>query len=194
MGVERNRSAVVTWAMLRYQGEEGFQKIVRDSQDATRRMLDGIATIPAIRVLGDPEMCMYTLASDVVSVFELDDKMRARGWRLLPQFACTGGPANLHVSVTQGNVPHVDLFLKDLAVAVAELQSAGPSVDREAFATIAAEIAGKPLMDVMMAVAPLVGISGTDVPENMAPLNTMLDLLPTAQRDELLTAFVNMTN
>ena len=182
------------WAMLRYQGEEGFQKIVRDSQDATRRMLEGIARIPAIRVLGDPEMCMYTLASDEVSVFELDDKMRARGWRLLPQFACGGGPANLHVSVTQGNVPHVDLFLRDLAETVAELQSAGPSVDREAFAVIAAEIAGKPLMDVMMAVAPLVGISGTDVPKNMAPLNTMLDLLPAAQRDELLTAFVNMTN
>ena len=50
---------------------------------------------------------------------------------------------------------------------------------RQVTAMIAADVVGKPLMDVMMAAA---------------PLNTMLDLLPAAQRDELLTAFVNMTN
>ena len=44
-----------------------------------------------------------------------------------------------------------------------------------------------------MAVAPMIGITGTDVPEQMAALNTMLDLLPAATRDELLTMFVNMT-
>lgn len=181
------------WAVLRFLGEEGFQRIVRESQEATRRMLAGIADIPAIRVLGDPEMCMYTLASEVISVFELDDEMRARGWRLLPQFACGGGPANLHVSVTQANVAHVDEFLRDLGEVVGELQRRGPSVDRAAFAAVAAEVAGKSLGDVLMAVAPLVGITGTEVPEKMAPLNTMLDLLPAATRDELLTAFVNMT-
>lgn len=181
------------WAVLRYLGEEGFEKIVRESQDATRRMLKGIAAIPGIRVLGDPEMCMYTIASDEVSVFEMDDEMRARGWRLLPQFACGGGPANLHVSVSQGNVPHVDAFVKDLGEVVAELRGRGPSVDRAAFAAVAAGVAGKPFSEVLMAVAPLIGITGTEVPEKMAPLNTMLDLLPAATRDELLTMFVNMT-
>jgi sphinganine-1-phosphate aldolase len=181
------------WAVLRFLGEEGFEKIVRESQDATRRMLEGIAAIPGIRVLGDPEMCMYTIASDEVSVFEMDDEMRARGWRLLPQFACGGGPANLHVSVSQGNVPHVDLFVKDLGEVVEELRSRGPSVDRTAFAAVASGVAGEPFDEVLMAVAPLIGITGTEVPEKMAPLNTMLDLLPAATRDELLTMFVNMT-
>jgi len=181
------------WAILRFLGEEGFQRIVRESQDATRRMLEGIASIPAIRVLGDPEMCMYTIASGQISVFEMDDEMRARGWRLLPQFACGGGPANLHVSVSHGNVPHVDAFVTDLREVVAELRRRGPAVDRAAFAAVAAGVAGKPFDEVLMAVAPLIGITGTDVPERMAPLNTMLDLLPAATRDELLTAFVNMT-
>jgi glutamate/tyrosine decarboxylase-like PLP-dependent enzyme len=182
------------WSILRFLGEEGFQRIVRDSQQATRSMLDGIAKIPAIRVLGDPDMCMYTIASDEVSVFEIDDGMRARGWRLLPQFACGGSPANLHVSVSLANVPHVETFLSDLADVVAELRGRGPCVDRAAFAAVAAEVSGRPLDEVLVAVAPLVGITGAGVPEQMAPLNTMLDCLPAASRDELLRAFVNMTS
>jgi sphinganine-1-phosphate aldolase len=181
------------WAILRFLGEEGYQRIVRESQDATRRMIEGIAPIAGIQVLGDPEMCMYTLASEEISVFELDDEMRARGWRLLPQFACGGGPANLHVTVSHGNVPHVETFLKDLRECVGALRERGPSVDRAAFARVAASVAGKPFEEVLMAVAPMIGITGTDVPEKMAPLNTMLDLLPAETRDELLTMFVNMT-
>jgi sphinganine-1-phosphate aldolase len=181
------------WAILRFLGEEGYQRIVRESEDATRRMIEGIAQIPGIVVLGDPEMCMYTLASEEISVFELDDEMRARGWRLLPQFACGGGPANLHVTVSHGNVPHVDTFLKDLRESVETLRERGPSVDRAEFARVAASVAGKPFEEVLMAVAPRIGITGTDVPDKMAPLNTMLDLLPADTRDELLTMFVNMT-
>lgn len=181
------------WAILRFLGEEGYQRIVRESQDATRRMIEGIASIAGIDVLGDPEMCMYTLASGEISVFELDDEMRARGWRLLPQFACGGGPANLHVTVSHGNVPHVETFLKDLGESVEMLRRRGPSVDRAEFARVAASVAGKPFEEVLMAVAPMIGITGTDVPEKMAPLNTMLDLLPAQTRDELLTMFVNMT-
>lgn len=180
------------WAVLRYLGEEGLANIVRESQEATRRMLDGIAAIPGIRVPGDPDMCMYTIVSDEVSVFELDDEMRQRGWRLLPQFACGGGPANLHVSVTHGNVPHTDAFLKDLRECVAALKERGPSLDRAAFAAVAAGVAGKPFEEVLMAVAPMLGLTGAGVPERMAALNTMLDLLPPATRDELLTMFVNM--
>ncbi|MFN2376154.1 MAG: aspartate aminotransferase family protein [Candidatus Binatia bacterium] len=181
------------WAVLRFLGEEGFQRIVRESQEATDRMLEGIAGIAGIHVLGDPEMCMYTIVSEEVSVFEIDDAMRERGWRLLPQFACGGGPANLHVSVSHGNVPHVETFLDDLREVVEDLRRRGPTVDREAFAKVADGVAGKPLEEVLMAVAPLIGITGTDVPEKMAALNTMLDLLPAASRDELLRAFVNMT-
>lgn len=182
------------WAVLRHLGEEGFRRIVRESQDATRRMIEGVAAMPGLRVLADPEMAMFTIASDEISIFELDDEMRARGWRLLPQFACGGGPANLHVSVTHANVPHVDRFLTDLREVVDELRRRGPTVDRAAFAEIAAVVAGKPLEEVLMAVAPLVGITGTDVPEKMAPLNTILDLLPASTRDELLRAFVNLTS
>ncbi len=37
-------------------------------------------------------------------------------------------------------------------------------------------------------------LTGEGLPERMAPLNSMLDLLPASVRDELLTAYVNMTS
>ena len=181
------------WAMMRYLGEEGFGRIVRDSQAATARMLEGIEAIDGIEVLGDPEMCMFTLGSEDINVFELDDLMRDRGWRLLPQFACGGSPANLHVSITQANVAHVEDFLVDLGECVGHLRETPSDIDTDEMKRVVGEVADKPLDEILVAVAPLAGLTGAGVPERMGPLNTMLDMLPAGRRDELLIAFMNMT-
>ena len=181
------------WAIFRHLGEEGFERITRATQDATQQMLTAIAGIDGIEVLGDPEMCMFTLGSDEVNVFEIDDEMRLRGWNMIPQFACGGSPGNLHVSVSSSNVDHVDRFCAELAEVVAELRSRGPALDREALAEAVAAMEGKPLEAIFGQLAPLAGLTGDGLPERMAALNTMLDLLPVAVRDELLTVYVNMT-
>jgi len=131
------------------------------------------------------------LGSDEINIFELDDEMRDRGWSLLPQFACGGGPANLHVSLSASNVPHVEQLLSDLREAVAQLRRNGPSVDREAFAREVARFEGRPLEEMILQLAVLAGITGPELPERMAPLNTLLDLMPAETRDQLLAAYMN---
>ncbi|MBI5503286.1 MAG: aspartate aminotransferase family protein, partial [Deltaproteobacteria bacterium] len=180
-----------SWAMMRHLGEAGYRRIVRETRDATRAMIAGIEGIEGIDVLADPEMCMFTLGSTQISIFELDDEMKQRGWQLLPQFACGGGPANLHVSVSSSNVPLVDQFLRDLAESVACLRERGPSVDREHFAREVARVKDRPLEELMMELAMLAGLTGGGLPEKMAPMNTILDLLPAATRDRMLSAFIN---
>lgn len=180
------------WAVMRHLGEEGYERIVGETHQATGRVLAAIADIDGIEVLADPEIAMFTLASEEVNVFELDDAMKARGWTLLPQFACGGGPANLHVSVTWTNLPHMERFVEDLAEAVEELRDAGPAVDRQAMATAVAELEGAPLDHKMISLAGLAGITGDGVPEKMAALNTILDLLDPAERDQILATFVNL--
>ncbi len=182
------------WAVLRHLGEEGLQQIVRESEAATKRMLAGIEDIDGIEVLAKPDMCMFTLGSTTINIFEVDDEMRRRGWTLLPQFACGGGPANVHVSVTQPNVAHVETFIKDLGEVVADIRRNGPAFDQRELAAAVEEVAEKPLEDILMRIAPLAGLTGPDLPERMAPLNTMLDMLPADRRDELLTAYLNMTS
>jgi sphinganine-1-phosphate aldolase len=182
------------WAMFRYLGEEGFCDIVCRSQEATRRILQGITEIEGIEVLGKPDMCMFTIASESINVFEIDDEMRLRGWQMIPQFAYGGSPPNLHVSVTQANVPHTDKFLADLRTVVENLLRQGSKVNKEELSRIAAEVAGKPVEEVFMAIIPAVGLTGLDLPEQMAALNTVLDMLPAKLRDELLTEFFNLTS
>lgn len=180
------------WAMLRYLGEEGFQDIVRRSQEATKYILDKIAAIEDIEVLGKPDMCMFTLASEKFNVFEIDDKMRERGWHMIPQFACGGSPSNLHISLSQANVPHAEKFIDDLTEVLEDLRNNGSAIDYKELSRIVEEVTDKPIEEIMMAIIPVIGLTGMDLPENMGPLNTVLDLLPGEQRDELLTLFFNM--
>ena len=136
---------------------------------------------------------MFTLGSETINVFELDDRMRDRGWRLLPQFACGGSPANLHVSVTQANVAHVEEFLADLTECVSEMQSSPSAIDVAEMKRVIDAVIDKPLDEIIVAVAPLAGLTESGVPEKMGPLNTMLDMLPADRRDELLIAFMNLS-
>ncbi len=181
------------WAMLRFLGEEGFQEIVRSSQEATKVMIEGINGIEGIEVLGEPDMCMFTMASDVVNVFEVDDEMALLGWKMIPQFACGGSPANLHVSLSHANVPYVEKYVNDLRSIVERLINEGSSVNSTELKALVDEVVDKPIEEILMAVIPHIGLTGMELPEKMAPLNTVLSCLPAEKRDQLLTFYFNMT-
>ena len=181
------------WAMLRFLGEEGFQEIVRSSQKATKVMVEGINDIEGIEVLGEPDMCMFTMASDRVNVFEVDDEMALLGWKMIPQFACGGSPANLHVSLSHANVPYVEKYVNDLRSIVERLINEGSSVNSKELKALVDEVADKPIEEILMAVIPHIGLTGMELPEKMAPLNTFLSWLPAEKRDQLLTFYFNMT-
>lgn len=181
------------WAMLRFLGEEGFQEIVRSSQEATKVMIEGINEIEGIEVLGEPDMCMFTMASDKVNIFEVDDEMGLLGWKMIPQFACGGSPANLHISLSHANVPNVEKYVDDLKNVVEKLLREGSSVDTEELNTLVDEVADRPVEEIMGAVIPHIGLTGMELPERMAPLNTVLSRLPAEKRDQLLTLYFNMT-
>ena len=180
-----------SWAIMRHLGEVGYEQIVRETWDATRAVIDGIKQIEGIQVLAEPDMCMFTLGSEEINIFELDDEMTARGWSLLPQFACGGGPANLHISIASSNVPLVDRLISDLGEAVTHLRREGPLVDRKAMAREVAKLEGRPLDELAVHLAGLAGLTGSGLPERMAPLNTILGLLPAETRDQLLAAYIN---
>lgn len=180
------------WAVLRFLGEEGFRNIVRDSQEATKRIIAGINEIDGLEVLGDPDMCMFAIASEEVNIFEIEDQMSLRDWRTTEQFSGYGSPANLHVSITQANLPHTELFLQDLREVVESLREKGSELDLPELTCAVKAAADKPIEELMTAIIPLIGFKGTELPEKMAPLNIILDLLPPARRDELLKMFLNM--
>jgi glutamate/tyrosine decarboxylase-like PLP-dependent enzyme len=175
-------------------GREGYLDIVRSVQAATERMIAGVRTMPELEVLGDPAMCMFTVAireGVPVTVFDLDAAMMRRGWFLQPIFSAGGGPANLHFSVNRSNVPHVDALLADLRSALDELIS--NPVRRDVPTLVASVLAEfqRPGKNLIERLTPILGLSTADNPSDIATASAVLDALPDEVTDAIFVAYLN---
>ncbi len=174
------------WAILNFLGEEGYKRIVKEVQEAARRLIDGINAMDDLQVLGEPVMCMFSFKSDTLNVYQLADEMSKRGWYIQGQFSTPLTPCNLHISVNQGTIHNVDALLKDLCECVEIVKRSTP-IDSEAIRTMVGAALQSP--DPEMALGQLAagaGLAGTELPTEMAFINEVLDALP----DELCNAFL----
>ncbi len=184
--------AAGAWAILHYLGKDGYKKIVQEVMDATQRMMAGVNAIDGLHVLGQPDMCMFALASEQeeVNVFQLADEMKRRGWHLQPQFSKATSPCNLHVSVNHSNVPLVDEFLDALRASVEQVKQAVP-LDVSGLKAMLEQMLQDPPDDLFENILALGGLQGTDLPEDMALVNAVLGALPVPATDALLTEYFN---
>ncbi|PWB77463.1 MAG: aspartate aminotransferase family protein, partial [Anaerolineales bacterium] len=174
------------WAILNFLGEEGYMKIIQEVQEATRKLIDGINAIPELRVLGKPAMCMFSFASDEINVYQLGDEMNKRGWYIQGQFSTLLTPRNLHISVNHGTIHNVDALLKDLRECVEIVKTKTP-IDSDAIrAMVGAALQGPDPEAAFGQLAASAGLTGTELPTEMAFINEVLDALP----DELCNAFL----
>jgi sphinganine-1-phosphate aldolase len=133
---------------------------------------------------------MFTMACDVASVFVIEDEMLARGWHVQTQFQAPGTPANLHLSINQSNVAHVEAFLADLKSSVAAARKA-PVIDVQPMVAMVMQALQNPqAMDLNALMSQLGGGAGK-MPERWAMINTLLDALPDGVVDELLLEYAN---
>jgi glutamate/tyrosine decarboxylase-like PLP-dependent enzyme len=114
------------WAILHHLGTEGYLDLTRTTIATRRRLVEGVRSIPGLRVLGEPEAHLVAISAtdpDRLDVFALGDALQARGWfhdRQKP-------PDSLHATVSAGNAPVIEDYLADLATCVADL--AGTRLD-----------------------------------------------------------------
>lgn len=182
-----------TWATLHHLGDAGYLDIAERTLAATRRLLDGVAGIPGLRVLGQPQMSLIAFASDDFDVFVVVDEMKRRGWYVQPQLGYGVSPRNIHLTVTATSLERVDELLADLADACDLARSRERDPDEEAFLAALSDLdpdAFSPEMySGMLAMAGLGG--GAQLPDEMAQINNILDALPPALRERLLVEFLN---
>jgi glutamate/tyrosine decarboxylase-like PLP-dependent enzyme len=111
------------WAMLHHLGMEGYLRLARLTLDTRRRMEEGARAIDGLTVLGQPEAQLLAIAADPehdvdVDVFAVGDALQTRGWFLDRQTP----PDSLHATVSAGNAPVIEDFLRDLRESVAEVR------------------------------------------------------------------------
>ncbi|CAB1062618.1 Pyridoxal-dependent decarboxylase [Olavius sp. associated proteobacterium Delta 1] len=181
------------WAVLKYIGDDGYMKIVADVMQATQNLIEGIAHIDGLKVLGQPSMCMFALAStnEKINVYRLADKMKVKGWYLQPQFARENSPSNLHVSMNRSTAPRAKSFLKAFEETVAEMKR--EEVDQET-RDLQAELKKLALNfdeETFFKLAEMAGVTGVEPPENMEKINMLLEALPYDVSEFMLTEYLN---
>jgi glutamate/tyrosine decarboxylase-like PLP-dependent enzyme len=179
------------WAILHYLGDEGYKHIVETVQRATEQLIEGVNAIPGLRVLGEPNMCMFSFASENVNAFQLADEMNKRGWYIQGQFATQQSPRSLHVSVMYGNAPNADAMLVDLRECVEKLEEETP-IDSAAVQQLIAFAMQSPSPEqAILELADSAGIAGTELPDELAYINEILEALPDEIANKLLIDFFN---
>ncbi|HSL44618.1 MAG TPA: aspartate aminotransferase family protein [Anaerolineales bacterium] len=174
------------WAILNYWGEEGYKKIIKEVQDATKKLINGINAIDDLQVLGEPAMCMFSFKSDTINVYQLADEMNKRGWYIQGQFSTPLTPRNLHISVNHGTIHNVDALLKDLRECMETVKMKTP-IDSEAIRAMVSAALQSPDPEAAFGqLAASAGLAGTQLPSEMAFINEVLDALP----DELCNVFL----
>lgn len=180
------------WAALHFIGDDGYLEIARQVLDATRRIARGIQALPDLRLLGQPEMNLVAFTSDTVSVFNVIDEMKARGWYIQPQLRFDNSRENVHLSINPANVKWVDALLADLrdCVASAKAVPAGALAAQitDTFANLDPTSLTDEMLEGMLA---MVGAGGSALPGRMAEINEVLNALPPAVRERLLIAYLN---
>lgn len=181
------------WAALNYLGESGYRTIVGEVMATTKRLLAGIGAMPDMRVLGQPDMCMFAVASDTLNVFALDDAMTRRGWSLQPQFSAGGAPATLHIAVNRSNVGREDAFLADLADACTEVKAQPDALGNigELRAEVERLMQMPPEPESFARIAALAGLQPGQMPDGFARINTVMDALPRQAVEALLVEYLN---
>ncbi len=180
------------WAALSYIGDEGYLDLARQMLSSTEAVLAGIEARPDLRVLGEPDTNLVAVASDTVDVFHIADEMKQRGWYIQPQLCFATSPRNFHLSINPKAAGWIDEFFADLDASI-EAARALPSGHLRALVTQAfADGAGDGLdPEMFQQMLAMVGIDGVTLPERMAPINEVLDAMPTSVREELLRDFMN---
>ncbi|SEG98218.1 Glutamate or tyrosine decarboxylase [Nonomuraea solani] len=182
------------WATLQALGRQGYLELGRATLEATAELRAGLAVIPGLRVLGEPESSLVAFAGDGIDVFVLADEARARGWFLQPQLSYAGIPANLHITVTGVTLAGVEAMLKVIAESAEAARRRGPAVLPEGLVELVAELDLEAIDDATFAeLSASVGVDlrpGAGQPE-MAVVNAVLDALPAAAREAVLVRFLS---
>ncbi|WP_329114364.1 pyridoxal phosphate-dependent decarboxylase family protein [Streptomyces sp. NBC_01465] len=195
-GTKSAAPLAAAWAVLERIGTEGYVDLSMRVHRAAVALTEGIRSVEGLRILGRPDSSLIAVAADEPGIdpFVVADEMRGRGWYLQPQPAFAGSPANLHLTVTAAVAGEetVRQLLVDLATAVRAARELGP-VDIDPELVAAAGLLDPDTLtpeEAALALS-LAGVGeGGELPERMAPVLAVLQVLPPKLTERLLPELI----
>jgi len=196
--VQSSRSGgpvAAAWATMRHIGRERYRELCAGLLRAREQVVAEVGAIDGLRVLGDPIMCLvaFTSTDPALNVFALADEMIRRGWYVQPQLSMTNSPANVHLTLTPANLPHLDHFIADLRASVDAVRERPPPELSPFIAQALQSIDFESLDDAtfgqLLAAAGLG--AGGELPDDRTEINMILDSMSPGVRERVLQFFFN---
>ena len=123
MGTRPGGAIAAAWASMMALGQNGYLDLVRRSKEATQALLDGIARVPELYILGTPLTNVFSFSARELDIFSIGDRLEHRGWRLNRH---TKPKSLLMIVMPSYHAPVIESFLSDLQAVVDE-ENADPS-------------------------------------------------------------------
>ena len=111
------------WATFQHLGVAGYCEIARKLMAFVDAYKQGIADIPGLRVLGEPDLSIVAFGADDVDIFRVAEAMEKRGW--LP--GLLQKPKGIHRMMSMIQAPSLDEYLADLKAALRAVREEGSS-------------------------------------------------------------------
>lgn len=118
LGTRPGGAIAAAWAALSTIGMNGYMEMAKRTMQATEKIKAGIAAIPGLNVIGDPDMSIVAFSSDRHNIHVLGDELRILGWHFDRQQL----PDSLHLTISQVHADVADEFLADLHRVVDKLE------------------------------------------------------------------------
>ncbi len=181
------------WALLRTVGRSGYRDMVAKMWEATTAIVRAVDGIDGLRVVGRPDMGLIALASEQYDVFELADRLAAKGWHVQPTYAYGHSPAHIHLSIDPGNAARTPQFIDDLRAAMVDLPAPEPPPAAivhllEALVATAGGADDASLSPAML--MQQLGVSDGRLPARSALIHRVLDAASPKVREKLLALFI----
>lgn len=180
------------WAVMNFLGAAGYQRLIGRTMDATDKILAGLKAMPELEILGTPEMSLIAFTTREFNVFHLVDEMKARHWIIQPQLGFQGSRENVHLSITQAVLENVDDFLRCLKESIEAAKQLDNSEPAEAMVQMLNQLKPEMLRGPgFNALMSQFGMSGSAIPERLAGLNQVLNVMPAELTKAALTEYFN---
>lgn len=181
------------WALLRTVGRAGYRDMVAKMWRATTTLVKAVDGIEGLRVVGSPDMGLVALASASHDVFELADRLSAKGWHVQPTYAYGHSPAHIHLSIDPGNAARMPQFIDDLRAAMIDLPAPQepPAAVLHLLEALVATVDGG--HDDSLTPAMLMqqlGVTDGRLPSQSALIHRVLDAASPKVREKLLALFI----
>ncbi len=116
--------AAGAWAVFQHLGVEGYVRTADTLMQAIDRYRAGVAAIPGLKVLGDPDLAIVAVIAEGFDIFQVAEGLQTRGW--LP--GLLQRPRALHRMMSMLHARSMEAYLSDLSDVTRQVrQAAAPA-------------------------------------------------------------------